>query len=51
MVLFRLLCVRIEIGQLYADNSLLYNWLPNSDILLNNSQLELIYFLNKPVFA
>ena len=26
---------------------LLYNWPPNSELLLNNSLLELIYFLNK----
>ena len=69
MCIRRLLCVRIEIGQLQCVNcwviihclsvsctkiitraarswfDLLYNWTPNSELLLNNSLLELIYFL------
>ena len=43
------------VGQLYEDKplmptvwfDLLYNWPPNSELLHNNSLLELIYFLNK----
>ena len=43
-----------SVGQLYVDKSLalrrswfdlLYNWHPNSELLYNNSLLELIYFL------
>ena len=33
------------VGQLKAD--LLYNWPLKSELFLNNSLLELIYFLNK----
>ena len=37
------------VGQLYEDKSLalLYNRTPNSELLLNNSLLEPIYFLNR----
>ena len=30
-------------------NSRLYNWPPNSDLLLNKSLLELNYFLNESI--
>ena len=36
---------------IYSDSNLwfdlLYNWPPNSELLLNNSLLELIYFLSR----
>ena len=41
------------VSQLHEDKSLmlqfslLYYWPPNSELLLNNSLLELIYFLSK----
>ena len=35
-----------KINHLHSWFDLLYNWPPNSELLLNNSLLELIYFLN-----
>ena len=43
------------VGQLWEDKSLaldlLYNWPPNSGLLLNKSLLDLIYFLNIFILA
>ena len=39
-------CTRINHCAARSWFDLLYNWPPNSELLLNNSLLELIYFLN-----
>ena len=39
-------CTKIHVNHSRSWVDLLYNWPPNSELLLNNSLLELIYFLN-----